>query len=70
MVMKRLAYINEHRVAVGRPRLPATTSEKNIRRHLAKIDLFAPYGADPWADYPMRDIAALKEAERARVEVQ
>jgi hypothetical protein len=66
MARSNLDYINEHRAAVGRPKLARTTPKAAIKRHLKLIDFFAPYGADPWAIYPKSDIAGIREAESAR----
>lgn len=54
-------YINEHRVACGRRRL-LRMDKKAIKKHLALIEFFAPYGQDPWEKYSKADIAILKEA--------
>lgn len=46
-----LHQINEHRVAVGRRRIPRTASVAALARHMALIEKYAPHGCDPWDVY-------------------
>lgn len=46
--MADLAYINEHRKAVGRQPF-AELTETEVRECLDLIEANAPYGIDPWS---------------------
>jgi hypothetical protein len=37
-------------------------NKKAIKKHLALIEMFAPFGEDPWEKYSKEDIAIIKEA--------
>lgn len=45
----RIANINEHRVALGRPVFGPDLSLADVCFHERLIDTHAPYGQDPWA---------------------
>lgn len=42
--------INEHRRATGHPAVKFATDRATLLQHLAKINVHAPYGNDPWAE--------------------
>jgi hypothetical protein len=46
-----LEYINEHRRAVGRPTRPKHTALSILAEDSHRIEVFAPYGEDPWLNY-------------------
>jgi hypothetical protein len=50
-------YINEHRQATGHPRRGLGTSERTLALDEIKIEVFAPYGEDPWTTYVDEDFA-------------